>query len=92
MDGWMDGWLADWLTRWMDGSMQSVHDFIDGRHAPYPTNIAPAACWTAILWQPADPHPLSGTEVGCKVGCQWVARGWSTLSLLFYPLVRLCAY
>ena len=24
---------------------------------------------TATSWQPADPHPLGGTEVGRKVGC-----------------------
>ncbi len=34
-----------------------------------PTNIAPGALWRiATPWRPADPRPLGGTEVGCKVG------------------------
>ena len=57
------------------------------------TSSPPVGCWrTATPWQPANPHPLGGTKVGCKVGCQWTAGGWPPLSLCFYPLTHLCAY
>ncbi len=43
---------------------------------------------TATLWRPADPHPLGGAEVGCKVGLCRAAEGWPPLSLLFYLLAH----
>ncbi len=46
----------------------------------------------ATPWKPANPQPLGGTEVGCKVGLQRGAGGWPPLSLLVNPLAQVCAY
>ena len=58
-------------------------------HPPYKhsTSGPPAGLQrTATTWRPANPHPLDGTEVACKVGLQGVAGAWPPLSLPFYPL------
>ena len=45
----------------------------------------------ATSWRLANPQPLDGTEMGCKVGLQRASSGWPPLSILFYPLTLLCA-